>query len=214
MVEDGLIERVKSDEGCYHSLHSDLKECSLEATGGVAHRLHECSLEATGGVAHRLQECSLETTPIHYYIRKKDIKKIFKETHKEREQQTHKTQNVTAPKGEVSEKINSEFEHFWSKYPTARRSNKTQCLKLFVRYRNQGISFERIMDGLDAYLEKIHFESIEERYVKKSSNWLFEECWEEDYTPKRKMSKQEEIDRQIIESLNNVDLSNVGVWGV
>ena len=80
--------------------------------------------------------------------------------------------------------LENEFEMIWKEYP--RKQGKTNALKSYIKARKRGIAKEEIFNGLHNYLNYIHIEKVKSQYIKQGSTWFNQECWNDDYSIKRK----------------------------
>lgn len=82
------------------------------------------------------------------------------------------------------EEIEKEFELLWDAYPN--KKGKQNAFKDYLKARKEGVSFEAVGIGLDAYREYCRIEKIPEQYIKHGSTWFHQRCWEDDYTINRR----------------------------
>ena len=75
--------------------------------------------------------------------------------------------------------LKKEFENLWKLYP--KKEGKFNSEKTYVKYRNEGVSYETILKGLNNYLEHIKSKGIERQYIKNGSTWFNQKCWEDEY---------------------------------
>lgn len=80
--------------------------------------------------------------------------------------------------------LEAEFEDVWLLYP--RKQGKQNALKAYIKARKAGTTAQEVVDGLNAYVDYIRLEKVEERYVKQGSTWFNQCCWNDDYTVHRK----------------------------
>ena len=83
-----------------------------------------------------------------------------------------------------------EFEMLWSRYPKKRGKQKAQ--DAYIRHRKKGVSYETISQGLNNYIEYIKESKTDTQYIKDGSTWFRNQCWDDDYQVKHKLSKIEE----------------------
>ena len=72
-----------------------------------------------------------------------------------------------------------EFETLWKLYP--KKEGKSVAEKKYVKYRNEGVSYETILKGLNNYLDHIKSKDVERQYIKNGSTWFNQKCWEDEY---------------------------------
>lgn len=88
------------------------------------------------------------------------------------------------------ETYSSEFELLWDRYPKKRGKQKAQ--DAFIRFRKKGVTYESISQGLNNYVEYIKASKTDMQYVKDGSTWFRNQCWDDDYQVKRKLTQIEE----------------------
>lgn len=79
--------------------------------------------------------------------------------------------------------FDDEFAYVWSLYP--KKQGKQNAFKSYVKARKAGTSQQEIIDGINAYLNYINVERVEERFIKQGSTWFNQNCWKDDYTVHR-----------------------------
>lgn len=77
--------------------------------------------------------------------------------------------------------ILTEFDTLWDMYP--RKEGKTKALKAYEKARKNGVSFEEVKQGIEAYCKQIKAKKTEREYIKHGSTWFNGECWNDEYTP-------------------------------
>lgn len=97
----------------------------------------------------------------------------------------HDTCIVSSNKKQLEE----EFEIIWAKYPN--KKGKANALKAYIKARKKGTTKEDVMIGIDNYIRYIQIEKIEQQYIKHGSTWFNQECWNDDYTIKRKATTKD-----------------------
>lgn len=85
--------------------------------------------------------------------------------------------------------INNDFENLWSLYP--RKQGKTSALKSYQKAIKNGVDYETVLNGINNYLNYIRLEKIETQYIKQGSTWFNNNCWEDDYVVKKKMTTKD-----------------------
>lgn len=85
--------------------------------------------------------------------------------------------------------INDDFESLWSLYP--RKQGKTSALKSYKKAIKNGVDNQTILNGINNYLNYIRLEKIETQYIKQGSTWFNNNCWEDDYVVKKKMTTKD-----------------------
>lgn len=80
----------------------------------------------------------------------------------------------------------TEFEEVWKEYP--KKQGKANAYKSYLKARKAGVSKEKILEGIFAYLDYINAEKTDLKYVKQGSTWFNQECWNDDYIIRRAMT--------------------------
>ena len=84
------------------------------------------------------------------------------------------------PSENTDKNIGSEFEALWKIYP--RKFGKQKALKAYQKARKNGVTYEQVKSGIEAYNRQITAKKTELEYVKHGSTWFNGECWNDDYT--------------------------------
>ena len=95
--------------------------------------------------------------------------------------------NIIIPNGSdcvTQSQLEEEFNVIWSYYPN--KKGKTNALKSYIKVRKKGVTKETIYNGVQDYLNYIKIEKVKPQYIKHGSTWFNQECWNDDYTIKRK----------------------------
>lgn len=88
-------------------------------------------------------------------------------------------------KGNNDKEIKEEFNIWYSKYPL--KKSKDTALKKFISIREDGISLEELINGLDGYIRELKLKNTEDKFIKHPSTWLNQCCWNDEYIkPERK----------------------------
>jgi hypothetical protein len=90
----------------------------------------------------------------------------------------------TINKSITNKELEEEFESIWKEYP--RKQGKANALKSYIKARKKGTSKEEVLLGLENYVYYITIEKVKPQYIKQGSTWFNQECWNDDYTIKRK----------------------------
>lgn len=90
----------------------------------------------------------------------------------------------TINKSITNKDLEEEFELVWKEYP--RKQGKANALKAYIKARKKGTTKEDILLGLENYVNYITIEKVQPQYIKQGSTWFNQECWNDDYTIKRK----------------------------
>lgn len=85
-----------------------------------------------------------------------------------------------------TKEINTEFESLWMLYP--RKQGKKKALESYKSARKKGVTYEDVKHGIEAYVEYIRVQGIEERYIKQGSTFFSQNAWQDDWTPKHSNS--------------------------
>ena len=84
----------------------------------------------------------------------------------------------------INTKINNnsteaDFETLWKMYP--RKIGKPKALKAYQKAIKNGVTFETVKAGLEAYCRHIEANKTEAAYIKHGSTWFNGECWNDEY---------------------------------
>lgn len=82
--------------------------------------------------------------------------------------------------------INNQFNELWRLYP--KKQGKKQAQSAFERAIKNGTDFEEIKKGLEQYIDFIKENKVDNKYIKQGSTWFRNECWNDEYTVKKKDS--------------------------
>lgn len=77
--------------------------------------------------------------------------------------------------------IDKEFNILWELYPTGRKQGKVKAKESFAKARNEGVSFDTIKDGLEAYNRYIEQNRVARKFVKMAQTWFNNRSWEDEY---------------------------------
>lgn len=89
--------------------------------------------------------------------------------------------------------LKKKFEELWKIYPN--KKGKTNAYKSFKKAIKENISIEEIKQGLENYIKYIEIEKVEQKYIKHGSTWFNQQCWNDDYTIKRKLTTKDIADK-------------------
>lgn len=84
---------------------------------------------------------------------------------------------------ELNNNIKAEFETLWKKYP--RKIGKSKAMKVYVKARKSGTTYEEVEQGISAYCEYIEKQKIETAFVKHGSTWFNNQSWNDSYEPSK-----------------------------
>lgn len=134
----------------------------------------------------KLLQCNTKVTNGNTYI---EIEKEKKEKIEELELdiEIKKENNIVIPNGNDSvskSQFEQEFEVIWKEYPN--KKGKSNALKSYIKARKKGTTYEEVLNGLENYVKYITIEKIEQQYIKHGSTWFNNQCWQDDYTIRRK----------------------------
>ena len=77
-----------------------------------------------------------------------------------------------------------EFENLWKIYP--KKEGKTKAQEKYLKYRKEGVTYEKILNGLNSYINYLEKNKTERQYIKNGSTWFNQKCWEDDYGDTKK----------------------------
>ena len=75
--------------------------------------------------------------------------------------------------------ISTEFETLWEMYP--RQIGKAKALKAYEKARKNGVTFDEVKRGIEAYRRQIETLKTATEYIKHGSTWFNGEGWKDDY---------------------------------
>lgn len=104
--------------------------------------------------------------------------------------------NIVIPSGNDSvskSQLEEEFEIIWKEYP--RKQGKANALKSYIKARKKSTTYEEVLTGLEEYVKYITIEKVKPQYIKQGSTWFNQECWNDDYTVKRKLTTKDIQDK-------------------
>lgn len=88
--------------------------------------------------------------------------------------------NNKKDKEKISKKeIDAEFESLWKRYP--RKMGKESAYKSYVKARQNGTTFDEVINGLENYLKEIEVKKTDKQYIKHGSTWFSQHCWQDEY---------------------------------
>ena len=83
-------------------------------------------------------------------------------------------------KEKISKKeIDTEFESLWKRYP--RKMGKESAYKSYVKARQNGATYDEVINGLENYLKEIEVKKTKTQYIKHGSTWFSQHCWQDEY---------------------------------
>lgn len=87
------------------------------------------------------------------------------------------------------------FATLFDMYP--RKANKNKALQGYLTAIRSGVSDEKIMDGISAYVKQIEITKTPVKYIKNADTWFNNDCWDDTYVfeedKKCKPSKKETL---------------------
>ena len=83
-------------------------------------------------------------------------------------------------KEKISKKeIDTEFENLWKHYPN--KKGKESAYKSYLKARQNGTTYDEVINGLENYLKEIEVKKTETQYIKHGSTWFSQHCWQDEY---------------------------------
>ena len=86
---------------------------------------------------------------------------------------------VSKGKNINNSQIESEFESLWEIYP--RKQGKEKAKACYVKAKKDGVTFDEVKAGIDAYVNYIRREKVEKRYIKQGSTFFSQQAWKDDW---------------------------------
>ncbi len=88
--------------------------------------------------------------------------------------------NIDNNKEKISKKeIETEFESLWKHYP--RKMGKESAYKSYLKARQNGTTYDEVINGLENYLKEIEVNKTATQYIKHGSTWFSQHCWQDEY---------------------------------
>lgn len=88
--------------------------------------------------------------------------------------------NNKKDKEKISKKeIDTEFESLWKRYPN--KKGKESAYKSYVKARQNGTTYDKVINGLENYLKEIEVKKTKTQYIKHGSTWFSQHCWQDEY---------------------------------
>lgn len=112
-------------------------------------------------------------------INKNDNRTINKNV---KENNINSLNNINNNKRNIKEKekeYKDEFEKLWNMYPN--KKGKTDALKDYIKAREDNVTYDKILNGLNNYISYINYNKTQKRYIKNGSTWFHKHSWEDDY---------------------------------
>ena len=83
-------------------------------------------------------------------------------------------------KEKISKKeIDTEFESLWKRYP--RKKSRERAYNSYAKARQNGTTYDEVINGLENYLKEIEVKKTETQYIKHGSTWFSQHCWQDEY---------------------------------
>lgn len=83
-------------------------------------------------------------------------------------------------KEKISKKeIDAEFESLWKRYP--RKKGGESAYKSYSKARQNGTTYDEVINGLENYLKEIEVKKTDKQYIKHGSTWFSQHCWQDEY---------------------------------
>ena len=83
-------------------------------------------------------------------------------------------------KEKISKKeIDTEFESLWKRYPN--KKGKESAYNSYAKARQNGTTYDEVINGLENYLKEIEVKKTETQYIKHGSTWFSQHCWQDEY---------------------------------
>jgi len=79
----------------------------------------------------------------------------------------------------LSNNFDDEFDQLWKKYPN--KQGRKDALRHFINARKKSVSFEKINDGIDGYIDYVKKNGIAKQYIMHGSTWFCGEHWNDEY---------------------------------
>lgn len=73
-----------------------------------------------------------------------------------------------------------EFEDLWKLYP--KKQGKADAEKKYIKARKEGVTFEEVKRGIEAYVNYIKVKGIKPEYIKMGSSFFNQRSWQDDWS--------------------------------
>jgi hypothetical protein len=88
--------------------------------------------------------------------------------------------NIGNNKEKISKKeVDTEFESLWKRYPN--KKGKESAYKSYAKARQNGTTYDEVINGLENYLKEIEVKKTATQYIKHGSTWFSQHCWQDEY---------------------------------
>jgi hypothetical protein len=77
----------------------------------------------------------------------------------------------------------TEFEKLWELYP--KKQGRKNAEASYLRARKEGVPYEDVEQGINAYVEYIKATNTQSRYIKHGSTFFNQRAWQDDWTVDR-----------------------------
>ena len=84
------------------------------------------------------------------------------------------------------EKYKKEFSELWQMYPN--KKDKERAMTCYIKYRDNGTTFEEIKKGIENYTAYINQNNIDIEFIKNGGTWFYRKCWQDEYKLEEKSS--------------------------
>ena len=175
------IDSLDSDEkGCYASNKylSEFCQCSETKISLAISKLCELGYIYTNSFNGRQRELKSRLS--------KNERQTFNnceadfENLKENNIDNNIVNNIGNNKEKISKKeIDTEFESLWKRYPN--KKGKESAYKSYAKARQNGTTYDEVINGLENYLKEIEVKKTENKYIKHGSTWFSQHCWQDEY---------------------------------
>ena len=122
------------------------------------------------GVENVISETQIAEKPI---AEKPISEKPISENH--RQLNTNKSNTNKSNKKE----IDTEFEQLWKIYP--KKQGKAKALEYYRKARKDGVTFDQVRIGIEAYADYIEATQTEDRYIKHGSTFFSQQAWQDEW---------------------------------
>lgn len=175
------IDSLDSDEsGCYASNKylSEFCQCSETKISLAISKLCELGYIYTNSFNGRQRELKSRLS--------KNERQTFNnfeagfENLKENNIDNNIVNNIDNNKEKITKKeIDTEFESLWKRYP--QKKGMESAYKSYLKSRQNGTTYEEVINGLENYLKEIEVKKTETQYIKHGSTWFSQHCWQDEY---------------------------------
>ncbi|MGX7024138.1 hypothetical protein [Vagococcus hydrophili] len=89
--------------------------------------------------------------------------------------------NQSSSKEADSVSLKNKFDEIWEQYPKGRKQGKDKSFKAYQRAIKDGVTDEKILEGLSDYKKQIEIQRTELKFVRQAVTWFVNKGWQDEY---------------------------------